>query len=89
MAANRDEPSLESQRRLLRRYERFGGFSKEDRLKPAPGVLSPNWSDHMLPEGDSIATTHETHDGPSAVAGLTHPAQLSQVRLLPGEQAHL
>jgi NAD(P)-dependent dehydrogenase (short-subunit alcohol dehydrogenase family) len=41
---------------------------------------------HMLPEGDAASALPATVARASQVAGLTHAAELSQVRLLPDEQ---
>lgn len=41
---------------------------------------------HLLPEGESDASLARRQQGVAEVAGLTHSAALSQVRLLPDEQ---
>jgi NAD(P)-dependent dehydrogenase (short-subunit alcohol dehydrogenase family) len=42
---------------------------------------------HMLPEGNATAVAPALDPKPSALAGMTHSAELSQVRLLREEQA--
>ncbi|MCP5517337.1 MAG: SDR family oxidoreductase [Verrucomicrobiales bacterium] len=68
--------------RHMMEQERAGLASLEEPVARLVGAYEGLRGYHLLPEGDPVAVTAPM---PSAAAGLTHAAELSQARLLPEE----